>query len=386
MFLNKFNNDIDSSEYSPIQYGSGFGDEEKSNTLLIIIIVVVVLLILGGIGYFIMSKNSTPVPTTPNYASASANYAPAAAYNLPTPAYYATESPTVAATTPAPTTQAPTTQAPTTTILTTPLSTTPAPTTPNLLSQTQLSTMQKLINEKINDESIKKAGGIFIFANQLKIEMKNLFNTNDDSNKQNQINDIVQKALNDYNKDATPPPTQAPSVSYILSASPMVPQECSNGEDLGTSCRETCKNGYHAVGPMCWEDNKPGMVDVGTLVREGCKDGYHDVAGVCWEDTPSGAVDVGALIRDACRGGYHDVAGVCWNNDSNPYNGQAPSYVPTSRARSSYIPSTVPRKSYGSSTYPKKEGCPPNKQKYSNMCYDQCPKGFSMTSPGICSK
>jgi len=128
--------------------------------------------------------------------------------------------------------------------------------------------------------------------------------------------------------------------------------------DVGALVREGCKAGWHEVAGVCWEDNKPGMVDVGALVREGCRPGHHEIAGVCWEDTPPGWVDVGALIRQGCGGCCpKDVAGVCWNNDNNPYGS---SYVPTTRARGSYVPNTVPRKSYIPPTVPRKSYVPPS--------------------------
>ncbi len=113
--------------------------------------------------------------------------------------------------------------------------------------------------------------------------------------------------------------------------------------DVGR-CYYYCAEGFHGVGPVCWND-LPGSYGRGAgtipsniwtgecpsgkendagLCYYYCDAGYHGVGPVCWLDTASYGRGVGIIPGQVCDEGEELDAGLCYPKCETGYNGVGP--------------------------------------------------------------
>jgi hypothetical protein len=98
--------------------------------------------------------------------------------------------------------------------------------------------------------------------------------------------------------------------NYGRGAGQAAPLKCDGGSEMnGGLCYNSCRDGYHGVGPVCWLNQASygrGAGSIPHLVKfkQVCRDGKHMEDGMCY---------------NPCRGGFHGVGPVCHADSSGSY-------------------------------------------------------------------
>ncbi len=143
--------------------------------------------------------------------------------------------------------------------------------------------------------------------------------------------------------DSIPDGNPAQLVTYGRGVGGVAGQSCGDQEMDAGLCYDYCSDGFHGIGPVCWNDlaqsygrgvgtplsSCPGQEKDAGLCYDYCADGFHGVGPVCWNDLPGsygrgvGTIPWGGSCPDGkekdaglcyyyCDAGYHGVGPVCW--------------------------------------------------------------------------
>jgi hypothetical protein len=188
-----------------------------------------------------------------------------------------------------------------------------------------------------------------------------------------------------------------------------IPTECRpDQEKNGALCYPRCQSGYKGVGPVCWQNCAPNMVDTGVACepttygrgvgripdRTPCPAGYRTDPVTCfknlkcrswwdkskklWGGVRTQCEGPHATGRSAiCRGDEEMQVGLCYKRCKPGYSGKGPVCW---RDVSRYW-----KKSYGRGAG-SSMNCAPGLRNIAGLCYRECPPGFTMQSLGLCSQ
>ena len=194
---------------------------------------------------------------------------------------------------------------------------------------------------------------------------------------------------------------------------------CPNdGEYDAGLCYKPCRAGYHGLGPMCWKNCPPDMLDDGatcrapihTIVKKsqgrgvgtpmGCAANEELNGALCYPRCNTGYKGVGPVCWQSCRDGYHDDGATC-RKDAHIFgsdNSKCPWYdkcgLVTAKGCSK-CPADYhndgctcrrnvdiyAKKSYGRGVGSVLHTCDANEDKSGALCYPKCPAGYSSVGP-----
>jgi hypothetical protein len=164
-------------------------------------------------------------------------------------------------------------------------------------------------------------------------------------------------------------------------------------------CYPVCKEGYKAVGPVCWQKTCPGgYTDDGATCRKdadifskgsygrgvgtvpnACPSGKKKVLALCYPGStvpnvcPSGKENDAGLCYPVCQAGYKGVGPVCWQTCPAGYTDDG-----ATCRKDAHI---FGKDSYGRGAGVVPEACPSGMEYDAGLCYPVCQAGYKGVGP-----
>jgi hypothetical protein len=146
------------------------------------------------------------------------------------------------------------------------------------------------------------------------------------------------------------------TIKKIVRTNTGVPvSECGPNQDKDAAlCYDKCPDGYHGIGPVCWQDTIG--VGVGTAVElEDCPAGFRNDGLTCQKDLHCSGGNCNTWWDGCCSRGLFNECYGCARTHCEPVRCEGPE--------------TKGRLDHGGN-------CPADREKVDGLCYQRCPAGW----------